>query len=234
MIDKSIDEITSKIQRLERRMEELGDVNMRALAAYEEVLSRQNELKTQIETLSNERKEILTRMQGYENLKKETFLKTYNNINTNFKEVFHQLSEGEGELKLEFPDDPLSGGLDMNVSIRDKVHQRLGSLSGGEKSLTALAFVFAIQRYMPAPFYAFDEVDANLDTMNVERIAGMVKNQAKNTQFIVVSHRKPMIESACRTIGVTQKEKGKTNTFLRNFSCLHFFMHVWLARQIRY
>ena len=209
-VDISIDEITSKIQRLERRMEELGDVNMRALAAYEEVLARQEELKLQIETLSKERKEILDRMHGYEQLKKETFMKTYNNINENFKDVFHQLSEGEGELKLENPDDPLSGGLTIEAQPRDKKLQRLESMSGGEKSLTALAFVFAIQRYMPAPFYAFDEVDASLDTMNVERIAHMVQNQSKDTQFIVVSHRKPMIESANRTIGVTQKEKGIT------------------------
>ena len=206
----SIEEITSKIQRLEKRMAELGDVNMRALAAYEEVLARQTELKEQIETLSKERKEILDRMQGYEQLKKETFLKTYNNINENFKEVFHRLSEGEGELKLECPEDPLSGGMTIEAQPRDKKLQRLESMSGGEKSLTALAFVFAIQRYMPSPFYAFDEVDASLDTMNVERIAQMVQNQSKDTQFIVVSHRKPMIESAHRTIGVTQKEKGIT------------------------
>ena len=209
-VEISIEEITSKIQRLEKRMQELGDVNMRALTTYDEVFARQTELKEQIETLSKERKEILNRMQGYEQLKKETFMKTYNHINENFKEVFHRLSEGEGELVLEVPEDPLSGGLDMKVSIRDKKHQRLGSLSGGEKSLTALAFVFAIQRYMPSPFYAFDEVDASLDTMNVERIAQMVQNQSKDTQFIVVSHRRPMIESANRTLGVTQKEKGIT------------------------
>ena len=209
-VNISIDEITSKIQSLERRMEELGDVNMKALVAYEEVLARQEELKSQIETLSKERKEILERMQGYEQLKKETFMKTFNNINENFKEVFHRLSEGEGELKLENPEDPLSGGMTIEAQPRDKKLQRLESMSGGEKSLTALAFVFAIQRYMPAPFYAFDEVDASLDTMNVERIAQMVQNQAKDTQFIVVSHRKPMIESANRTIGVTQKEKGIT------------------------
>ena len=202
-VEISIDEITSKIKRLENRMAELGDVNMRALAAYEEVLARQSELKEQIETLSKERKEILERMQGYEQLKKETFMKTYNHINENFKEVFHQLSEGEGELKLECPDDPLSGGLTIEAQPRDKKLQRLESMSGGEKSLTALAFVFAIQRYMPSPFYAFDEVD-------VERIAQMVQNQSKDTQFIVVSHRKPMIESANRTLGVTQKEKGIT------------------------
>lgn len=209
-IEISIEEITSKIQRLEKRMQELGDVNMKALTAYDEVLSRQTSIKEQIETLSKERKEIMMRMQGYEQLKKETFMKTYNNINENFKEVFHQLSEGEGELKLECPDDPLSGGMTIEAQPRDKKLQRLESMSGGEKSLTALAFVFAIQRYMPSPFYAFDEVDASLDTMNVERIAQMVQNQSKDTQFIVVSHRRPMIESANRTLGVTQKEKGIT------------------------
>ena len=206
----SIDEINAKIQRLEKKMTELGDVNMRALTKYDEVLTRQLELKQQIETLSKERKEILERMHGYEQLKKETFMKTFNHINENFKEVFHQLSEGEGELKLECPDDPLNGGMTIEAQPRDKKLQRLESMSGGEKSLTALAFVFAIQKYMPSPFYAFDEVDASLDTMNVERIAHMIENQSKDTQFIVVSHRKPMIESANRTIGVTQKEKGIT------------------------
>ena len=209
-VEISIDEITAKIQRLDKKMTELGDVNMRALTTYDEKLARQEELKERIDILSKERREILERMSGYEQQKKEAFMKTYNNINENFKDVFHNLSEGEGELVLENPEDPLSGGLDMKVSIRDKKHQRLGSLSGGEKSLTALAFVFAIQRYMPSPFYALDEVDASLDTMNVERIAQMVQNQSKDTQFIVVSHRKPMIESANRTIGVTQKEKGIT------------------------
>ncbi len=209
-VEISIDEITSKIQRLEKKMNELGDVNMRALTTYDEKLARQTEIKEQIEVLSKERKEILDRMHGYEQLKKETFMKTFNNINENFKSVFHQLSEGEGELKLETPDDPLNGGLTIEAQPRDKKLQRLESMSGGEKALTALAFVFAIQRYMPSPFYAFDEVDASLDTMNVERIAQMVQNQSKDTQFIVVSHRKPMIESANRTIGVTQKEKGIT------------------------
>ena len=209
-VEISIEEITSKIQRLEKKMNELGDVNMRALTTYDEKLARQTEIKEQIEVLSKERKEILDRMHSYEQLKKETFMKTFNNINENFKSVFHQLSEGEGELKLETPDDPLNGGLTIEAQPRDKKLQRLESMSGGEKALTALAFVFAIQRYMPSPFYAFDEVDASLDTMNVERIAQMVQNQSKDTQFIVVSHRKPMIESANRTIGVTQKEKGIT------------------------
>lgn len=206
----SIDEITAKIARLEKRMEDLGLVNMRALTAYDEVLTRQSELKEQIETLTKERKQILERMQGYEQLKKETFMKTYNNINEHFKDVFHKLSDGEGTLVLENEEDPLSGGLTIEAQPRDKKKQRLEGMSGGEKSLTALAFVFAIQRYMPAPFYAFDEVDMHLDGINVEKLSEMIKYQAQNTQFIVVSLRKPMIESANRTIGVTQKEKGIT------------------------
>ncbi|MBP7211774.1 chromosome segregation protein SMC [bacterium] len=209
-VTTSIQEITSKISRLEKKMEELGLVNMRALTAYDEVLARQTELRTQIETLSAERKQILERMQGYEQLKKETFMKTYSSINESFKEVFHRLSEGEGSLVLENEEDPLSGGLSIEAQPRDKKLQRLESMSGGEKSITALAFVFAIQNYMPAPFYALDEVDASLDSLNVEKLAELIKSQSLSTQFVVVSHRKPMIDTANRTIGVTQKEKGIT------------------------
>ena len=207
-VEMSIDEITAKIQRLQRRMDELGAVNMRALEDYDRVLARQQELQGQIETLSTERAQILERMKGYEDLKKETFLKTYNAISEQFKDIFHKLSDGEGTLILENEENPFAGGLDIEAQPRDKKKQRLAGMSGGEKALTALSFVFAIQRYMPAPFYAFDEVDASLDGINVEKLAHIVQSQAETTQFIVVSHRKPMIESANRTIGVTQKEKG--------------------------
>lgn len=207
-VEMSIDEITAKIQRLQKRMDDLGAVNMRALEEFDRVSVRQQELQGQIETLSTERSQILERMKGYEDLKKETFLKTYNSINENFKEVFHKLSDGEGTLILENEEKPFEGGLDIEAQPRDKKKQRLMGMSGGEKALTALSFVFAIQRYMPAPFYAFDEVDASLDGINVEKLAHIVQSQAEKTQFIVVSHRKPMIESANRTIGVTQKEKG--------------------------
>lgn len=207
-VEMSIDEITSRIQRLQRRMDELGAVNMRALEDYDKVFERQQALQTQIETLTTERAQIMERMKGYEDLKKETFLKTYNVINENFKDIFHRLSDGEGTLILENEENPFAGGLDIEAQPRDKKKQRLAGMSGGEKALTALSFVFAIQKYMPAPFYAFDEVDASLDGINVEKLAHIVQSQAETTQFIVVSHRKPMIESANRTIGVTQKEKG--------------------------
>ncbi|MGN0031166.1 MAG: hypothetical protein ACI37Q_04340, partial [Candidatus Gastranaerophilaceae bacterium] len=207
----SIEELSAKIQRLDKRMQELGDVNMRAIVSYEEKAARKAELDTQIQTLSTERQSILDKMNGFEQQKKEAFMTTFTAINENFKDIYHQLSEGEGRLILENEKDPLSAGMTIEAKPRDKTtNNKLGALSGGEKALTALALVFSIQKHLPAPFYALDEVDASLDTMNVERIAEMVKKQSSNTQFLVVSHRRPMIEAANRTIGVTQKEKGKT------------------------
>ena len=207
----SIDDLNAKIQRLEKRMQELGDVNMRAITSYEEKSQRKQELDEQIQTLSTERTAILEKMNGFEKQKKEAFMTTYTAINENFKDIYHQLSEGEGKLILENEKDPLAGGMTIEAKPRDKVtNNKLSALSGGEKALTALALVFSIQKYLPAPFYALDEVDASLDAMNVERIADMIKKQSDDTQFLVVTHKPLMVGAAHRVVGVTQKEKGKT------------------------
>ncbi len=206
----SLDEINAKISKLQKKMNELEPVNMRALTEYDEVVERQNANREKVSTLENEKDEIKTRMNGYQGLKKETFLDAYHAINKNFKEVFAQISQGEGTLYLENESDPFAGGLTFRANIRDKVNQKLAGMSGGEKSLTALAFVFAIQKYLPSPFYAFDEVDMHLDGPNVERLSTIITNQSKTAQFVVVSLRKPMLDNADRMIGVTQKEKGVT------------------------
>lgn len=206
----SLEEINSKISKLQKKMNELEPVNMRALDEYDSVMERQNSYKEKVNTLENEKNEIKTRMNGYQGLKKETFLEAYHAINKNFQEVFTQISQGTGSLSLENEQDPFSGGLTFVANIRDKKNQKLAGMSGGEKSLTALAFVFAIQKYLPSPFYAFDEVDMHLDGPNVERLAEIITNHAKTAQFIVVSLRKPMLDNADRMIGVTQKDKGVT------------------------
>ena len=206
----STEEITAKIQRLQKRMTELEPVNMNAIKSYDAQMQRKAELDEKISVLTKEREEIHQRMSGYGEAKKDAFMTTYNAINKNFRNVFEQLADGEGTLILENEQNPFEGGMSMLVKPRGKENKKLVSMSGGEKALTALALVFAIQRYMPAPFYAFDEVDSSLDGINVEKLASIIKEQSKNTQFIVVSHRKPMIESANRTVGVTQKEKGIT------------------------
>jgi len=208
--DISVEDVNKNIARLQRKMEDLEPVNMKALVEYDEVLNRKEELKTKIDTLTSERGQIIERMGSYEDMKRKSFLDTFNNVNENFKDIFAQLSDGTGSLILDNYENPFVGGLTIEAQPRDKKMQRLESMSGGEKSLTALAFVFAIQRYLPAPFYAFDEVDMHLDGINVEKLAQMIKAQSTNTQFIVVSLRKPMIESANRSIGVTQKNNGIT------------------------
>ena len=206
----SLDEINNKIAKLQKKMDDLGAVNMRALTEYDEQAKRQEGFREKVGTLENEKNEIKTRMSGYQTLKKETFLEAYNAINTNFKEVFAQISEGTGSLMLENEDDPFQGGLTFVANIRDKRNQKLAGMSGGEKSLTALAFLFAIQKFFPSPFYALDEVDMHLDGPNVERLSSIITNQSKQAQFMVVSLRKPMLDNADRMIGVTQKGKGVT------------------------
>ena len=206
----SVDELTAKISRLEKRMQELEPVNMRAIEAYDRCLQRKEDIDEKINTLSNERKEIISKMTGYEELKKKNFLDTYNKINENYKEIYAILSDGTGTLVLDNEESPFEGGLTLNAKPGDKKTTGLKSLSGGESALAALAFVFAIQKNSPAPFYAFDEVDKDLDPINVEKLSKMIIKQAKDTQFIVISHKPSMVQSSNRTIGVTQKEKGIT------------------------
>ena len=210
ILDITIEKLNKSIDKLTRQMESLEPVNMLAIKEYEEVQERKEELSLRINTLTNEKNQIGNRLTSYESLKKESFIVTFNNVDKNFREIFNSLSEGEGYLVLENKEDPFKGGLIIEARPRDKKLLRIEAMSGGEKSLTALAFVFAFQRYMPAPFYAFDEVDMFLDGVNVEKLAEMIKTQSSNAQFIVVSLRKPMIERAKRTVGVTQRNDGIT------------------------
>lgn len=207
-VNTTTEEINRAIERLTRRMESLEPVNMLAIKEYEEVQNRKDELSTKINTLTKEKDEVNNRLNGYENMKKQSFMMTFENVNENFKKIFSDLSDGEGYLVLENPEEPFKGGLTIEAKPRGKKLLRIEAMSGGEKSLTALAFVFAFQRYLPAPFYAFDEVDMFLDGVNVEKLAQMIKEQSSNAQFIVVSLRKPMLEKADRTVGVTQRNDG--------------------------
>lgn len=206
----STEEVNKNISKIQKRMDDMEPVNMKAVNDCDEVKSRKEELKDKIDTLVKEKSQIIDRMNGYEDLKMKSFMETFENINNNFKAIFEQLSDGTGKIVLENEENPLSGGLTIEAQPRDKKMQRLESMSGGEKSLTALAFVFSIHRYLPAPFYAFDEVDMHLDGINAEKLARLIKTGSSTTQFIVVSLRKPMIEAADRTIGVTQKNNGIT------------------------
>jgi chromosome segregation protein len=202
---EAIDQAVGKTQRA---MQALEPVNMLAIAEFDTVNERKQELAGKVDTLTRERENLTVKIAGYEDLKRIYFMKAFEAVNQQFKEIYAELSDGHGQLILTQPDNPLAGGLTIEASPRGKKTQRLEAMSGGEKSLTSLAFVFSLQRYSPAPFYALDEVDQNLDGLNVEKLARMVLRESGAAQFIVVSLRKPMIENSDRTVGVTQKKNG--------------------------
>ncbi len=207
----SYETVKTRISSIERSMEKLEPVNMRAIDEYDSVEQRLEELKEKRDVLFNEREGIIYRIDQYEDLKKSSFMEAFDGINEHFKLIFNELSDGSGELVLDNYDDPFSGGLTLKAQPKDKSLQRLEAMSGGEKSLTALAFVFSIQQYRPAPFYAFDEIDMFLDGANAERVAKRIKKSTEYAQFIVVSLRKPMIEAASRTIGVSMQDDNISN-----------------------
>jgi chromosome segregation protein len=202
--------LQTQIRLLKKRMEAMEPVNMLALQAYEEANARLEELNQKLATLADESNELLLRIENFTTLRFQAFREAYDIVDANFQTIFAELSDGDGHLQLEDPQDPFNGGLNLVAHPKGKPVQRLSSMSGGEKSLTALSFIFALQRYRPSPFYAFDEVDMFLDGANVERLAKMIKKQAGQAQFIVVSLRRPMIEAADRTIGVTQARGAYT------------------------
>jgi chromosome segregation protein len=202
--------LQSQIRLLQKRMEGMEPVNMLALEAYEETNQRLEELSEKLNTLEAERSELLLRIENFTTLRLQAFREAFDAVNENFKDIFAELSDGDGFLQLEDPQEIFNGGLNLVAHPKGKPVQRLTSMSGGEKSLTALSFIFALQRYRPSPFYAFDEVDMFLDGANVERLSRMVRKQAQQAQFIVVSLRRPMIEAADRTIGVTQARGAYT------------------------
>ena len=202
--------LLSDLENLQKRMEELEPVNMLALDELAKLEERLKELENRLQVLTDERSELLLRIETVSTLRQEAFMEAFKAVDEHFREIFASLSEGDGHLQLENPDDPLEGGLTLVAHPKGKPVRRLAAMSGGEKSLTALSFLFALQRFRPSPFYALDEVDSFLDGVNVERLAALIARQAEHAQFLVVSHRRPMIGASMRTIGVTQARGNHT------------------------
>ncbi|MCC3455116.1 chromosome segregation protein SMC [Microcoleus sp. PH2017_08_TRC_O_A] len=206
----NLTELQQEVKAIAKRIQALEPVNMLALEEYNRTQERLQELSQKLTTLAGERTELLLRIENFTTLRRRAFKEAFDAVNENFQTIFAELSEGDGYLQLDDQEDPFSSGLNLVAHPKGKPVQRLASMSGGEKSLTALSFIFALQRYRPSTFYAFDEVDMFLDGANVERLARMIKRQSEQAQFIVVSLRRPMIQSAERTIGVTQARGAYT------------------------
>jgi chromosome segregation protein len=205
-----LEALQAELRSLQARMEALEPVNMLALDELAQLETRLADLEERLDVLAKEREELLLRIETVATLRQEAFLEAFKAVDGHFRTIFAELSDGEGHLQLENPEAPLEGGLTLVAHPKGKAVRRLNAMSGGEKSLTALSFLFALQRFRPSPFYALDEVDSFLDGVNVERLAALIARQADAAQFMVVSHRRPMIAAAQRTIGVTQARGAHT------------------------
>ena len=205
----SEEEIKRTIRSCESSLEKLGNVNLRAIEDYEVKKARLDTLNEQVEALNKNIAELTALTDSLSAKKKGLFMESYNAVDANFKRIYAQLSGGgEAFMALEDEEDPFNGGLIINAKPRNGKLLRLEALSGGEKSLTALSFIFAIQEYQPSPFYVLDEVDMFLDSVNSEMVAQRVKESSSKAQFIQVSLRKVALAVADQLIGVTRPPTG--------------------------
>ena len=212
----TVDELKRTISESERLMGNLGAVNLKAIDEYEEKKTRFDEIKAEVSQLKKQKSNLMKLVDELNTKKKIGFQRIFGAINENFTKIFSELSGGgEAELLLENEEDPLSGGLIIKARPKDKKFVRMEALSGGEKSLTALSFIFAIQAYQPSPFYLLDEVDMFLDGVNAENVSRAVGRSSKNAQFIQISLRKVTLKEADHIIGVTMQREGITDIVMK-------------------
>jgi chromosome segregation protein len=207
----SEEELKREINKFEKMKENAGSVNMRALDIYDDVEKEYNNLLEKKKKLGEEREDVENMMTEIEGKKKELFMKTYEVIREKFKHNFGSLSKkGEADLELEDENNIFETGLNIKVRIVGNKFLDLRSLSGGEKTMTALAFIFAIQEHEPASFYILDEVDAALDKHNSEKLAELIAEYSKNAQYIMISHNDSIISKASKLYGVSMNEHNQS------------------------
>ncbi len=206
---KSEEELRSEINRFERMLSEMSAVNLKALEIYEHVEGEYAKLLEKRETLLKEKEEVHTLMNEIEGKKKEQFMKTLHVINEGFQRIFSTLfKKGNAYLELENEKNPFDGGLDIKVKLTGQRYMDIKSLSGGEKTLTALSLIFSIQEHNPASFYILDEIDAALDKHNSEKLSKLIRAYVGHGQYIMISHNDSIISEADNLYGVSMDEFG--------------------------
>jgi chromosome segregation protein len=187
LLDERLEEIGRLIRKVEKEIEDLGPVNFKAIEEYEIFKKEFDKYKEKYEKILEEKEAILKMIDKIEERKKEVFFSCLEKISNYFNAIFNKITGGTAELELEDPDN-LESGLIIKASPKGKSLLYIDAMSGGEKTLTALAFLFAIQKFKPAPFYVLDEIDATLDKENTIKICEMLRELSKNSQFIIITH----------------------------------------------
>ncbi|MHB1340246.1 MAG: chromosome segregation protein SMC [Coriobacteriia bacterium] len=195
--------------RLRKRIANLGPVNPVAVEEYDQLKARREFLQRQLDDLLSSRAALQKVVAAIDRKMKDRFLETFEHVDHHFQEIFSVLFPGgQSSLTLTDPDDPETTGVEVVAQPRGKRLQKMSLLSGGEKSLTALALLFAVYRTRPCPFYILDEVEAALDDTNLRRFIAFVDSLRKHTQFIVVSHQRRTMEMADVLYGVSMQADG--------------------------
>ena len=202
-------EAKKRLHEIKVAIRGLGSINVGAIEEYKEVSERYNFLKEQTDDIEQSKKELAKIIDDLTSSMSEKFMTQFNKINTEFKICFSDFfGGGNGEIILEEPDNCLESAIEIKIQPPGKSVQNINLFSGGEKSLAAMALLFSVLKVQPSPFCIYDEVEAALDDVNVERFAKYMRRMTDKTQFISITHRRGTMEEADVLYGVTMQEKG--------------------------
>lgn len=198
-----------RLAKAEKELARLGTVNPLAMEEFAALEERHEFLMTQVEDVKTTRRELMTVVTEIDERIRTVFAQAFEDVAAEFTEVFSALFPGgEGRLVLTDPDDPLGSGVEVEARPPGKKVKRLSLLSGGERSLTALAMLVAIFRARPSPFYVLDEVEAALDDTNLDRLVGLLSSLRESSQLIVITHQKRTMEAGDALYGVSMQSDG--------------------------
>jgi chromosome segregation protein len=207
----------SSLKLMRYELERLGAVNQLALAHYAEQIARYKELSVRMNELEKEKQSIIAFMEEIEHKKRQVFMEAFNKINGNFSKYFLKLTDtGEASLQLESPEEPFTGGIDMIVQFPGKPPILISGASSGERSVAAVAFLFAIQDFMPTAFYLLDEVDAHLDAFHVAKLSDLLVEESAKSQFIIITLKPEIANKAQRVYGIYE-HKGVSHVVSATF-----------------
>jgi len=201
----------ARVRELERELRLMGPINPLALEEFDELQKRHTFLEEQLEDVKNTRRELIKVIKQVDMEIQSTFASAYADVRDNFEKLFSMLFPGgQGKLLLTSPDDLLNTGIEVEAKPSGKNVKKLSLLSGGERSLTALAFLFAVFRSRPSPFYVMDEVEAALDDVNLHRFLSLINEFRQEAQLLIVSHQKRTMEAGDCLLGVTMQPGGSS------------------------
>jgi chromosome segregation protein len=221
--EMTVEELNGEAERMKKRLDNMGEVNPTAIEAYGEIKVRHDFIVDQKADLMEAHDMLLATIEEVENTANAKFRETFDAVRTNFQQVFKALftEEDTADLKLTDPDNVADSGIEIYAQPKGKRPSTLTQLSGGEKTLTSTAFLFAIYLIKPAPFCILDEVDAPLDDANVGKFTQMIRRFSDNSQFIIVTHNKQTMAAVDVIYGVTMQEAGVSKLVPVDFRSLN-------------